>query len=237
MLYLFFGDDNIKRNAGAQKIIAGLRAKDPGLLVHDIEAGQFSLDLCREHIYSQGFFSEASAILCRGVLEARENDEVLLECAEELAGSKNYFIFVETKKPKSFSAFKKYAAKTEGYSVMKRKDASLFVLSDAVARKDKKNAWILFQKACFADTAPEQIFGLVFWQVKNMLMVKTAEYEKKEAELSLSPFVLGKAKSFSKKYSLKELQVLSAFLLGMYHESHMGGEELGASLERLILTL
>ncbi|HEY4486966.1 MAG TPA: hypothetical protein VJB70_04520 [Candidatus Paceibacterota bacterium] len=239
MLYLFFGNDTTKRNASAQKIIAGLQKKDANLLVHDIEAGQFSLDGCREHAFSQGFFGGTSAVVCRDVLGGDANEDIFSKCAEDLAASKNHFIFVETKKPKSLPLFKKHAVEVAEHSLgsKKKEDTSLFALSDAIARKDKKNAWIFFQKTRFTEATPEQVHGLIFWQTKNMLMVKQAEHNKEEDALPLSPFVLGKAKTFSKKHSLKELQILSSFLVGMYHESHMGGEELGASLERFILEM
>ena len=47
-----------------------------------------------------------------------------------------------------------------------------FQICDAFAYKDRKTAWILFQKALFNGITAEEVFWKIWWQIKTLILVK-----------------------------------------------------------------
>jgi hypothetical protein len=85
--------------------------------------------------------------------------------------------------------------------------------------KDRKGAWVNYQKSLRAGNAPEAIHGALFWQVKTVLLAK------KE----------GGWNKFAKNYSEEELDKILAALVKMYHDIRTDGGDLEISLEKFLL--
>jgi len=54
----------------------------------------------------------------------------------------------------------------------KGREFNIFALTDALGARQKKDAWILYQKALGAGLSAEEIFFKIVWQVKSMLIAK-----------------------------------------------------------------
>jgi len=63
----------------------------------------------------------------------------------------------------------------------------------------------LYQKAKLNNVSDEEVHGILFWQIKNMLL----SFDAKDAEAAgLNDFVFRKSLGFTKNYSYNELKKL-----------------------------
>ena len=79
----------------------------------------------------------------------------------------------------------------------------------------------------------EEIHGIFFWQVKNMLL---ASLEGSQKETGLSPFVYKNALKGARNYKTEELKNMSSELVDMTHKVRTGKGELGVMLEKWVLS-
>ena len=238
MLYFFYGSDTDKAREKANALIQNLRKKKPDAEMFRLNAEEASVAQLDELIFGQGLFSGSYLVRLADLFENEEAKAVFLNKLAEIARSPNIFISVERKADrKTLLAVADAAEKVQMFEKKedkKKADFNIFSLTDAFGRRDKKNLWVLFQKAVATGAVPEEIHGILFWQLKSMLV---ASGSKSASEAGIAPFVFGKSKSFLKNYSEEELQRLSSKFVSLYHDSHRGIHDFGIALERLILTL
>ncbi|MDP2641722.1 MAG: hypothetical protein Q8P21_00280 [bacterium] len=114
------------------------------------------------------------------------------------------------------------------------REFNVFALTDALGARNKKESWILYQKALAAGLSAEEIFFKIVWQVKSMLIaLKT----KSVAETDMKAFPYSKAKSFLKNWKEGELEKLSEHLVTSYQEVRRGKGEMETTIEKLLLKL
>lgn len=113
-------------------------------------------------------------------------------------------------------------------------DFNIFAFTDAVGARNKKDAWVLYQRALGQGQVPEQLFYKVFWLVRTMLL---AERCATAGEAGLNPFVYQKSKSFLKNFKPGEVEKLSERLVCMYHDARRGLVDFEFGLEKIILSL
>lgn len=201
------------------------------------------MNLFSEYIGSQSLFSDKFLIICDGLLGKKSEREPILERLEEVASSKNVFIFVEEALDKeALKKVEKFAAKVFVFEEKAKKEKigfNIFSISDALGEKDKKKLWIVFNKAIKEGLAPEEIFWKLTWQAKNMLLGKIAEEKGDRVieKLKISPYVLKKAKDYSKKFTEEELKKIYGELVRIYHDSRRGEVDFELALEGFILGL
>jgi hypothetical protein len=116
----------------------------------------------------------------------------------------------------------------------KKERFNTFLLTDALGRKDKKNLWVLYQKALEAQTPVEEIHGILFWQMKSLAL---AENSNSPTEAGMKAYPYQKAKEFVKKFEAQEIRDLRKKLVYLYHDAHRGEFDLAEGLERFILEL
>ncbi|MEX2013832.1 MAG: hypothetical protein WD896_00565, partial [Parcubacteria group bacterium] len=96
----------------------------------------------------------------------------------------------------------------------KGREFNIFALTDAFGSRNKKEAWVLYQKALAAGLSAEDVFFKIVWQVKSMLI---AAKTKNVSETDMKDFPYNKAKSFLKNFRPGELEELSESLVLGYH--------------------
>ena len=99
-------------------------------------------------------------------------------------------------------------------------------------QRDPKKLWTLYRKAIISGLAPEQIHGVLWWQMKSVAMAINA---KNADEAGLKPFVFSKAKRASDKFSKEEVENILSKLLSIYHNSRMGKINMEYGLESFVL--
>lgn len=236
MLHLIYGND---RQKGRERFQA-LRDKlaSHGARIEGVREGSVSRETLEGMTASRGLFGEVPLFVFDAVLEKKAEQELVVSCAQMLAESPNFFLIYEPTLAKEFvDDIARCADEITDCSIKKvenRPAFNIFALGDALGTRNKKDLWILFQKAQDAGVEPEEICGTLFWSVKNMALMKSAQ---SGDDAGLNPFVAKKARGFSTNYSGNEIAGLSRTLMRVYHEAHRGGEPMAIALERFILSL
>ena len=238
MLYILHGGDFKKRGGKLNELIAFSLGKKPNTAFLKVGADNFGSYDLDELSLGQGLFEQKCVVVLDGLFGDAEAREVLLKKLPELADSKNVFVVNERTLGKGdLSALKTHAEKTQDFleeEKFVKTDFNIFSLADAVGGRDKKRAWTLYLRALSRGFEPEEIHGTIFWQVKNMLLVKGARNPTAETT-GLKPFVLSKAKLSCENYSKEELRKFSSHLVSLYHDSHRGLGDFSVGLEKLLL--
>lgn len=123
---------------------------------------------------------------------------------------------------------------SQGLTLESRPEFNIFALTNALGARQRKEAWILYQKALSAGISAEEIFFKIFWQVKSMLI---ASKTKSVEETDMKTFPYNKAKSFLKNFKPGELEKLSEDLITGYTLVRRGKGEMETFVEAVFLKL
>lgn len=139
----------------------------------------------------------------------------------------------ETILKKDLTSFEKIGADIKQFEKEQKIESqkyNTFALADLLGTRDKKNLWLGFREATSTVSA-EEIHGILFWQIKNLALVKTSN-----TNPGMSPFVYSKNQSFINNYTLAEIQDLAADMTKMFHTRDTYST-LEIDLEKVILEL
>jgi DNA polymerase III delta subunit len=240
MLYVFYGTDTARLSYARDTLVKNLLVETPETSVHHIEGENFSIEECERLLVSQGLFSPSIIVILQSFLENEKARSFLEKNIKNIASSHILFVVQEKELPKALlTKCEKYSESVSHFSIHESKKYAFnsFQLTDAVGKRDKRNAWLLLIKALREGKSAEEVQGLLFWQIKTMLLVKRARDNTTSSELGIKPFVFQKTHAFCENYTLEELCARSKMLVALYHEARMGGETLPLALERFVLTL
>ncbi len=217
MIYLMYGTDTDSALKKAQATIASLQKKKPDASFIKVENnGQESLSL-DEYIGGQGLFENKQLIFFDRVLENKKVAEDILDRLADMQKTENVFIFLEGALTKAIlGRFEKRAEKITEYAKAKSETKAdkfdMFSLTNALGAGDKKQLWMLYLQAQETGSVPEQIHGLLFWKVKDMLVKRN-----------------------TRAYDEPALKTMSSELVSMYHDAHRGLCDFSIALEAWIL--
>ena len=172
------------------------------------------------------------------MFENSEAKDTVQDSLKDIAASDNVFVMLEGElDKKTLTKLEKHAYKVQEFTSRlnldgKKEVFNNFALTDALGKRDKKNLWVLYQKALMNGSVPEELHGILFWQVKSMLL---AVGSKSAEEAGLKPFVYNKAKGFARNYTHDELITLSRDLVTLYHDARRGIGDFGVRLEQWVL--
>lgn len=249
MIYLIHGPNLEKGREKAHSLIGSLQKKKPDALLFKLDTEHFSEGQLEELIGGQGLFEKKYIIFLDRIGEQKENRAAVLERLATLAESPNIFIFLEGKLDKaSLGKFEKHAEKVqlcdgEDGSAASTSGAgkknfggtgtfNLFALGDAFGHRDRKELWLIYQKATLQEIPAEEVHGILFWAWRSVMLAASA---KTASEAGLNPYVFQKSSSFAKNFKKEELADLGERLVRMYHEAHRGHTNFDIELEKFIL--
>jgi len=178
MLYLFSGDDSKNKILNYEKFIKSLSAQLGTPLSEIFFINRNSFDPIQiESFYSgSSLFEAVSIIVFQNIFEYQETRDFVLDKLEKMGESDNHFIFLEGKLNKPIlDAFKKVGVKRAQVNIFelpkeKKEKYDNFLVANAFANKDKLNTWIYFRQAMDAGVNMEEIIGVLFWKIKDMLL-------------------------------------------------------------------
>src|SRR5882757_9030540 len=135
MLYLFYGDDSVKKHSALDALTT---AGTDGIFF--ASKGDDYDAIINEHAASASLFGEKSIIIFDDALADKDARALLLDRMEILAESENIFVFLEAKALKeTLTAFTKAGAVINEFTQKKEKEfnkeINIFGLTDAFARK------------------------------------------------------------------------------------------------------
>jgi len=251
MIYFLHGDD-IKKSRGKLKfLLDSLFSKKPNAGFFKLDIDNFSEAKLDEFIRSQGLFEQKYIVQLDFLFEDKEISKLLIAKLEVLQKSENIFICIEKKISKTIlKKIEKYSVKIQEFSIKNNKGMvfgtengdlayrqagfNIFDLATCFGNRNKKDLWVLYQKTKAKNIPPEEVSGIIFWQLKVMFQVLDAQNAN---QANLKPFVFNKAKGYLKKYSRRELGKISSNLVSIYHDSRREGLEFDLALEKFILEL
>lgn len=237
MYYLFHGSDTDKTRKKAHAFLDALFKKRPSAQLFRIDADTFDEEELKRLIEEQGLFEAKHIVLLDHILENKEAGEALHALASDFVESPNMFVLLEgpllkkdetklSKKAKDVYVYNKEKAK-------QKKDAfNLFAITDMFGARDKRKTWKLFHEALAGGVSPEEVHGILHWQVKSMLLARGAS---SATQANLKPFVYKKSCDYAEKFTQQELVSISKQLVTIYHESRKGEGNLAENLELFIL--
>jgi hypothetical protein len=170
MIYLFTGDDTKNKRLAYEKFI---KAIDKNTEIFPINRNNFDR-MQIESLYSgSSLFFEKSAILFDNIFEYEETREFVLEKLGNMNDSQNSFIFLDSKLNKPIlDAFQKANGGVNIFELPKKKKEKYnnFILANDFGAKDKLNLWIHFRQAMDLGVGMEELIGVLFWKMKDMII-------------------------------------------------------------------
>ncbi|MDR3519758.1 MAG: hypothetical protein P4L63_02645 [Candidatus Pacebacteria bacterium] len=212
MIYLFYGDDTEKKFSVYEKFIKATPQNTETLFISRNNFNPMQI----ESLYSgSGLFYGKSTIVFSGILENEETRNFLLDRLNLMGDANNVFAFLEGKLNKPvIDIFKKARAELNYFELPKEKKEKFdnFLVANAFANKDKLNTWIYFRQAIDLGASLEEINGIIFWKVKDMILKK----------------------NFS-KFKEEQLKTLISRLSYLLPEARKNGQDAEAALEKFLL--
>lgn len=195
MIYLFAGDDTKTKRLNYEKFLKSLSTETVFINRNNFNRIQI------ESLYSgASLFSPKYSVVFEGILEYEDNRDFILDKLGLMADSVSDFIFLEGKLLKSIlDTFKKSRAELNIFELPKEKKEKFdnFLVANAFSAKDKLNMWVYFRQAMDLGVGMEEIIGVLFWKIKDMILKrdfrKFSETELKNSALRLS-FLLPQAR-------------------------------------------
>src|SRR3989344_3612316 len=172
MIYLFSGNDSDKKIKAYEEFLESLPEETEMFSVSRNDFNRMQI----ESLYSgSGLFFTKSAAIFSNIFEYEETREFILDKLDLMGKSSNYFIFLEGKLNKPIlDAFKTARAELNIFELPKDKLEKFnnFLVANAFGRKDKLNTWIYFRQAIDKGVGMEEIIGVLFWKIKDMMLRK-----------------------------------------------------------------
>lgn len=245
MIILLHGNDRIKSLKKYRSYINTLAMKHPEASVFEFDEENFDAARFAEMIVGQTLFYNKFIIGCDNLSQNSEAEQMIEKQVKDMASSENIFVLLENKASKNLlTKLKKQAWKEEEFlspndlakasAKKKMESEQLFAVSNAVIARNREKAWVSYQEALRAGHDPVEIFWIISWAVKNLLLVITAEDPTK---LGLNPYVVGKTLQGASKYTTQEARNLSARLMKLFHTTFTETDEFAFGLEKILLSL
>lgn len=257
MIHLIYGNQRDRVLARSKQIVDRVLGSKSGALYFKFMPEGFERAKFEELIAGRSLFKELVIVLCDGLMADAEISALLSKKIGEMSESNNIFIFLEEKINKNFlELFKKAKADIAEFSVAEKKGYAgarevklragyegfnIFSLTDALGARDKKLAWVLYQKSLRAGIPPEEIFWKAVWIFRNIILVSSINTEQKEladkSKLAISPYTLSNSRRFLKNYNEADLKNKYKKLVDIYHQFRRGIVEAEMAMEQFILGL
>ena len=151
-------------------------------------------------------------------MEFEETRDFVLDKLKLMAESVNSFIFLEGKLNKPIlDVFKKITPQRLQLNIFelpkeKREKFDNFLIANAFEKKDKLNMWIYFRQAMDKGVGMEELIGVLFWKIKDLIIKKNF-----------------------RKFSASELKNLISKLSYLLPEARKVGIEAEAVFEQFLL--
>lgn len=214
MLYLIYGTDTHKARKKLHELLDLAQKKRPGAELFKITSENWDEAQFDELLVSQGLFEKKYTVVLDNLFEKQQTKEYILDKLVDLAQSEQVFLVLEGKvDAPSLKKIEKNSKQVQEFVKKdnKKEPFNIFSITTGLQNKDKKTLWVSYRSFLEKGTAPEEIHGIFFWQVKNMILSGTRNYKQ------------------------EELLEMSSSLVDMTHRVRQGEGELEIMLEKWIL--
>jgi len=234
MIYFLYGTDTHKARKKLHELLDLAQKKRPTAELFKINTENWNEGDLDELARSQGLFEKKYTVVLDNLFEKKEIKEYVLDRLEDLQKSEQIFLVLEAGvNAEIVKKFEKYSEKVQKFEKIEQKQKfNIFGVTDGLLTKDKRKLWVSYLSALSLGAEPEEVHGIFFWQIKNMILVSSAD---SQHETGLAPFPYKNALTGSRNYKLEELKKMSSDLVEMTHRVRTGEGELNIMLEKWIL--
>jgi DNA polymerase III delta subunit len=230
MLHVFYGTDRTAVRDRAQA-----EQEKLGLVPTIIYDSEYTLGAVASAVGAASLFGGAECF----VLDTPSGDEdfetEVVGSLKELAASQNVFIVLEgALLAEAKKKYTKHADTVEEFTATKAERFNSFAIAEALAKKDKKNMWVLLNEAQAAGLRNEEIIGMLWWQLKALRLAKLTRTPE---EAGMKDYPYKKSKQALSNFKDGEVEQLSRSLLELYHLGHQGKRDMDMALEEWVLTV
>jgi len=237
MIYFLHGTDIKNSRKKMHEILGQLSGKRPNSEVFKITTENWQNEQFDELLQAQGLFEKKYIVVLDFLFSQKDTKEFILEKLSEMQSAEHWFLILDgkldagvVKKLEKFSYKTQEFAKTES----KKESPVIFTITDKLLARNKKQLWVCFVDLLGQGIVTEEIHGVLFWAVKNMIL---ATRTKSQKDSGLAPYSYGKALSGAKNYTLSELKKMSGDLVEMTHKVRTGVGEMEVMLEKWVLEI
>jgi DNA polymerase III delta subunit len=235
MIRAYIGEDTLKAREVMRAAVAHELAQNGDVLVSRFSEISFDATLAAEALGAQNLFGGGNIVVFEALLDHPLGEEFYRTM---LPKTQNTVFMRETEGNKDFLVFLKAIAEVQEFSLVKKfkKPENSFAIADAIGARDKKAAWVEFEKVRRQGAAMEEVHGTIFWAVKSMYIAATLPKEEAMAT-GMKDYTHRTYLNFSKKYLIPELKEKLGELKEMYHLAHRGEGDLDTAIELFLLRL
>jgi|SRR5579872_861700 len=235
MYYFLHGKNEKEARKKLKSLVDTLHKKRPEAEIFRMHDENWSEGQFDELLVAQGLFDQKYIVILDSLFDMAEAKERILDRASDMKESENVFLIIESDvDKKSLDKISKHAEKVQEFEggPSKEERFNTFGLADAFGRRDKKGLWVGYLKALDQGISPEEISGVLFWQIKNIII---AQKTKSAKESKLSPFVDTKARGFAKNFTPDEVGSFARSIVEATQSVRQGEGEMEVLLERVVL--
>ena len=228
MLKVFYGTDRTAVRDAAQK-----EYETVGITPTVIEDTTYVTGAVASAVGAASLFGGTECFVLDTPSGDDDFESEVVQNLKELAESQNIFIVLEgALLADAKKKYGKYATTVEEFTATKTERFNSFAIAEALAKKDKKNMWVLLNQAQAAGLRNEEIIGMLWWQLKALRLAKLTRTPE---EAGMKDYPYKKAKQSLGLFKAGEIEQLSRSLLALYHEAHQGKRDMDLALEEWVL--
>lgn len=235
MIHVFIGQDSQKAREDARALFVKTRENDIGAAVTRFDDISFDLTLATELLNAENLFGGGNILYFDGILDHIDGEAFYRTILKK---DGHTVIIRETNPPKDLLAFFGRSGEVKAYPLMtngeKRQDS--FALSDALGRRDKKMAWVEFEKVRRRGAIMEEVHGTVYWAFKTMYLISVLAKPDAIAT-GMKEFTYKNYAVSAKKFTTVELVEKLRELKDMYHRAHRGEGDFEVMMEEFVLAV
>jgi DNA polymerase III delta subunit len=237
MLYVIHGKDTPKARSKLTELLNTLQSKRPDASLFRLSSENWNDKQLNELLGSTGLFSPKYIVVLDGLLNNPNSSDIVSTAIAEMAASEHVCIIIEEKiLAADLKKIEKHATKVQFFEQAekaKKESPIVFNFAEAVAMKENKRAWIIFQDLVKEGSVAEEIHGVLWWQFKSLAAAATAKSAK---ESGLSPYVYQKSARAAGLWKDDSLGQIIDRLVDMYHQAHRGEIDFLIELEKFALS-
>ena len=232
MLAVFYGTD---RTAVPNRAASFLKEKMPHVSADTIDGTNAAVGELGTLVDAQSLFGGVEVYIIDTPSANTEFETEVTEHLANMAQSHNVFVVLESGLlAAARKKYERHATEVEEFIAEKPERFNTFAMADALAKRDKKNLWVLLQEAKISGLRPEEITGMLWWQLKSLRLAAMTHHA---TEAGMKDYPYKKAKAALRNFNHGELEKLSQSLLVLYHEGHQGLTDMDLKLEEWVLSV
>ena len=169
------------------------------------------------------------------VVSQKDIGGIILEKLEEMQNTEHWFLILDGKlDAETVKKIEKVSYKTEKFEMLEKKKESpiIFSITNKLLQRDKKQLWISYLDLQRQGIPAEEIHGVIFWAVKNMIICSRVSSQK---ESGLAPYSYSSSLTGSRHFKTEELVQMSSDLVAMIHRVRTGEGDMDVMLEKWML--